>query len=366
MINKTTSDTIVLLRVILSLFVVLIHTHLPNEIRTAAFEQYREYLAVVLLSVAVPCFFFISSNLFYNSISHSWTWASYKKKLQKRFKGLSVPYIVWNTTFLLLCMLGVWIAGNSPYDFWEHNGWWRVYWDGVVIGDDNVNIWGWSLTGRFPLHGPLWYIRDLLCMVVLSPIFYLIAKNFKYISIVFFTLLFLSVPCGIRPFLSPAAWYFWFLGAWICVHRIPFVPGRSKGITFTVLSIISALLLAWVGFGAPYHGNVLFLYKVCSVFSIIYICACIARRIPVLPKWLLILSEASFFVYCFHMFILKFAHRAVDFATCYIDSILDNNFLTHLIKGGGVYLTSVACYLISKELAATYKTHISRRWEREA
>lgn len=364
MINKTTSDTIVLLRVILSLFVVLIHTHLPNEIRTAAFEQYVEYLAVVLLSVAVPCFFFISSYLFNNSMSHAWNWASYKEKLQKRFKRLGVSYIGWNTAYILLCILGVYVSGKSIHMFFEHNRWWRMYWDGCIIYQP-ANIFGWPLTQKFPILGALWYVRDLLCMVVLSPVFYWVTKKFKYISLIFFTLLFLSVPWGIRPFLSPAAWYFWYLGAWICVHRIPFVPGRSKGITFTVLSIISALLLAWVGFEAPYHGNVLFFYKICSVFSIIYICACIASRIPVFPKWLLVLSEASFFVYCFHMFILKFAHRAVDFAACCVNCILDNNILTHFIKGGGVYLTSVACYLIYKKITATYKTHVSKRWKRK-
>lgn len=113
----------------------------------------------------VPGFFFISGYLFFLSKK------TYVQKLKTRFHTLLVPYLLWNTILLSLYLIA-YVAGYpqninyrsiAEYDFIDFV---RLFWDRGTF--DNGNF--------VPLLCPFWYIRNLLIMSLLSPLFYYIIK----------------------------------------------------------------------------------------------------------------------------------------------------------------------------------------------
>lgn len=113
----------------------------------------------------VPGFFFISGFLFFLSQK------SYEQKLKTRFHTLLIPYILWNA-FLLVVYLIAYVVGY-PQDINGKNmadynliDYLRLFWDRGSF--DNGNF--------VPLLCPLWYIRNLLIMSILSPLLYYIIR----------------------------------------------------------------------------------------------------------------------------------------------------------------------------------------------
>ena len=113
----------------------------------------------------VPGFFFISGFLFFLSKKR------YPQKLETRFHTLLIPYLLWNALLLGLYII-VFIAGFpqdingksiADYTFIDYM---RAFWDRGSY--DNGNF--------VPILCPFWYIRNLLIVSVLSPLFYYIIK----------------------------------------------------------------------------------------------------------------------------------------------------------------------------------------------
>jgi hypothetical protein len=85
-----------------------------------------------------------------------------------------IPYFLWNTLLLILYIIAF-IAGFpqdingkniTDYTFIDYM---RVFWDRGSYDEGNF----------VPILCPFWYIRNLLIMSVLSPLFYIIIKNVR-------------------------------------------------------------------------------------------------------------------------------------------------------------------------------------------
>ena len=82
-------------------------------------------------------------------------------------------------------------------DLWN-NGIWHIWWD--ITG------------GTMPYDSPLWYVRDLMVMCILSPIAYLYIKRLKSWGVGIFAILYLAgVNTGVVG-LSMSAIVFFILG----------------------------------------------------------------------------------------------------------------------------------------------------------
>jgi len=161
------SDTITWLRFPLIFFIIMLHCYSVQRLE-GNHELYFKILypfSLWLGETGVPGFFFISGFLFFLSKK------SYSNKLRTRIRTLLIPYLLWN--FLLFALyLAAYATGFSP----EINGrsiadfsiadYLRLFWDRGSF--DNGNF--------VPLLCPLWYIRNLLIMSVLSPLLYYMIK----------------------------------------------------------------------------------------------------------------------------------------------------------------------------------------------
>lgn len=162
------SCAITWLRFPLIFFIILLHCYsVVNLEGHSSVNYFRAVypLALWLGESGVPGFFFISGMLFYLSKK------SYSQKLHSRLRTLLVPYLIWNTLLLLLYIVAyatghsLDINGKSIGDF-HATDFIRLYWDRGSFDNGNFT----------PLLCPLWYIRNLLIMSVLSPIFYYLVK----------------------------------------------------------------------------------------------------------------------------------------------------------------------------------------------
>ena len=110
-------------------------------------------------------FFVVSGYLFAKGIGED-GW--YAKKLHRRFKSLLVPYVFWDVAYwLLMAVLGIGsrLAGVEFGDLANVEGMMSAKWD--LLGLNPL---------CFPALGLLWYVRVLLVLCVVSPIFYALCK----------------------------------------------------------------------------------------------------------------------------------------------------------------------------------------------
>ena len=203
--NVHLSETIKWLRFPLIFLIILLHCYstvrLPGD-----HNLYFSFLypfALTLGETGVPVFFFISGFLFFLSKKH------YQQKLETRFHTLFIPYLLWNALLLGLYII-VYITGYpqdingksiADYTFIDYV---RAFWDRGTY--DNGNF--------VPILCPFWYIRNLLIMSVLSPLFYYIIKYVRELFLLAIAIWWLITPHN--AFISQTVLFF-SLGAFFSI-----------------------------------------------------------------------------------------------------------------------------------------------------
>ena len=184
------SQTIGLLRWVLMGLVVLIHTNLTADADCAGMVYgitYQWMGNVVWL--ANPLFFLISGYLFVSSDS-GFTWNVFTKKCRHRIRTWLVPYLLWNTVFLLFYGIIGFVLPSAlgeipPMQEMSAVDILKAYW---CIRGEGLN------TG--PIDGPLWFLRDLMVIALFTPLFYRIVAWHKASLIVPVLLAAIPFPLG--------------------------------------------------------------------------------------------------------------------------------------------------------------------------
>lgn len=149
-------------------FVVMMHAYL-NSMAAAgeATAWFVLFAGWMLPTFAVPLFFTVSGYLLgvksANGTAEGW-WG---KAVKKRLRTLLLPYFLWCTAFavtvLPFTVLGNHLAGRGL----TGNTCLR---EPLLSAWNLVRIYGGELRGE-PIDGPLWYVRNLFLLVLLSPVF---------------------------------------------------------------------------------------------------------------------------------------------------------------------------------------------------
>lgn len=189
--------------------------------------------------VAVPLFFVISGALFFRD----YTFYATLKKWKSRFFSLCIPYLVWNTLWLLLALLGYYTPlGN--------------FLGGVKAAFTWENILAGIFLHRF--FEPFWFIRQSILLAVLCPLIYLLLKN-RWVGLVaiaaFYAACFLGLHFSTYLFYDTDMILFYLIGAYIGIHGFQsFTSQKPKwvagaGLCVYILCCVfhgfSPLLPAW-------------------------------------------------------------------------------------------------------------------------
>lgn len=138
------------------------------------YKLIADLFSQVLARTAVPLFFLISGYLFFYKSSFSWP--MYGSKLRKRAQTLLLPYLFWNGALVGLRLLiellfpSVLSGEVKPVLDYGWCDWWDIFWAREPSEPGGMPM---------PINYPLWFIRDLMVLVVFSPLVYLWAVSLR-------------------------------------------------------------------------------------------------------------------------------------------------------------------------------------------
>ncbi|MDR1895717.1 MAG: acyltransferase [Prevotellaceae bacterium] len=324
--NELQSKTIDWLRFPLAIAVVFIHMNIVVDMQGIDYSSlsghdiYTVSVALVshvLANIAVPCFFMFSGFLFFYKTE--WNKKVYLNKIKSRTKTLIIPYVLWNiiavfifATLKLIKMDGsIAIYLKDLYD----NGLCRIFWNYSVWGEHETNMLGWLIPHYGPYLVPLWFLRDLIIMVFLSPLVYWFVKYTKYVGIILLGILYYTKIGFIIPGFSTSlfltAAFFFCLGAYFSVHEKNMVVSLRKGKLFWLLLAIVTLVLSTYYDGSEMKKYFSPLYVLSGVITAVNISSFFIERKKI--KVSDTLSKASFFIYATHgILILSWTGRLFD------------------------------------------------------
>ncbi|MCI1683077.1 MAG: acyltransferase [Bacteroides sp.] len=301
------------------------------------------FISRVLVFVAVPLFFFISAYLFFYHTSFSFE--SYKKKLKKRAHTLLIPYLFWN----LVIIVGHWMVTllspvqltSGAYKLIEDYTWW-----------DYLRSF-WAVNGSMPINGVLWFIRDLMIMMVLSPVVYFMIRYLRWIAVLLIGGIWLSgVTCDI-PQMS--AIFFFTLGAWYSINRRNFVADFKS---FFPWGILLYFIYALGTVATREYTGFVYVSNAGILLGIVAVIALTAHYVEK-GKWRasVFLTGSCFLVYAFHQLPLNIMVRILFRL---IHPVSDGQFLfIYLISPVTIILMDLLIYAILKRFLPKFTIFIT-------
>lgn len=285
--EKRLSNTIAWLRFPLIFLIIMLHCYSVQRIEGEheIFFKAVYPFALWLGETGVPGFFFISGFLFFLSKK------SYTEKLRSRFHTLFIPYVLWNLLLLLLYVIAY--AFGHPQDINGKNiveysfiDYLRLFWDRGSY--DNGNF--------VPILCPLWYIRNLIIMSILSPLLCYLIRYVRELFLIIVAVWWMTTPHN--AFISQTILFF-SLGAYFAIfNNNPLeAVDRNKGIFLTLFSVFAiGDILSHIYLGTPINLQI---HRLSLIFNI--------PAFFLLGDWCVrhgytnkILPNAAFIVFCVH------------------------------------------------------------------
>ena len=298
--HKSHSQALDLLRFPLAIIIVTVHIfgrqlESFNIADAPILSFVISFINSFLRSQSVPIYFFISGYVFFIGLE-KWDMSKWSNKLHNRKNSLLVPYLIWNTILLIAILITHWNNGIN----YSTSSILSCYWsyDGELSGV--------APTGA-PINYPLWFLRDLMVMVLITPVLFKLLKNKGELLLIFFSILWLVHFWGYIDFYVPASALFFFsFGAYMSIN------GKNVVSEFRKVSKISAIGFGLLGIVHMYlcsnsYYELAKIIKPFIVFSGLFFAFNTSA-------WLLeksyvktnkFLSSASFFIYITHSLILQ-------------------------------------------------------------
>lgn len=207
------------------------------------------------------------------------------------------------------------------FRIWQYltdNGGLHMFWDSSVWGLNIQNWLGWATPMTGPILVPLWFVRDLMVIVLLTPIIYNLIKRLNFIPIILLGLCYISgIWIQIPGFTITT--FFWFsLGAYFGIKGKNMIASIYKWrFPSYIVCICTLFPLIWLndrkgdGITVNIIGQTLYpFYVIASSFSIISIGTTLIQKgkVKVYPH----LAKVSFFVFLSHVFVLGYISNIIN------------------------------------------------------
>ena len=365
--TKVESNVINNLRFPLAFLVVLWHTPQDMVLKPLIefdfctidfFQAFIILLGENLVQISVPAFFVISGYLFYVGLQNSSEKKADKNffltKYKKRIKSLLIPYLLWNLVvvvyFLIVKIVACVYLGrdwSTVVDFIV-----KTIPDAFWVADSHetyfTNLLGIVHMEFTPIVVPLWFIRDLMVMVLISPLFYWLIRKAGEIFLFIFVVLFLTNLWIEIPGFEIRAITFFYIGAFLSVRTNNLFSFSTP--TISVLMLLSLFLSIFFGgreinieFGSHhcfitgtdtkwYFSRLFILLGTAGVF---YYSKIFLNKECLFPK---LFVDSTFFIYALHTIVLiyiihDFIIRIIGVGNCYCNLVayLSTPIITTLV-----------------------------------
>lgn len=264
-----------------------------------------------LAAISVPLFIFISGFLFFYSKDFSGD--VYKQKLKSRLRTLLIPYILWNV-IAILWQLKCFLPGISAFYLpievqispLRVLSTFLCNYNGIFV---NAHYAGWRGI-IIPIDGPLWFVRDLMVMVLLTPLFHWLIKKTGILLIGinalawFLSPLFVSkdspIECYISILVKVSFFFSW--GAYYSIGKKNFVMRfqRMKYVPYMYVFVAIADVLTN---GMDYNFYIHKVGILLGVVSIVLITSYLLENKMVKVNHTL--AHSSFFIFALHYMIIS-------------------------------------------------------------
>lgn len=281
-------DTIKQLR--LPLIVLITFAHSYSGVRVGytlwgdgwdTYEVLKIVVSQTLCKVAMPTFFVMSGYLFFANVNE-WNTKTYLGKLRRRVKTLLIPYIVWN---LLMAIKLRTFSLNIFWAFWPEAG-------------KQIDCLGHEQLMTAPANMPLWFLRDLMVVALLTPIIYIGIRKMGGWLLIILTPLYLSGVCAFIPGLSAYAIYFFILGAFLGIRKMNIIDTCMKyeKPSYFMATIFGLAMICT--FRTPVFSSLMLCFRLVGMAAVFCVAnrllSCTNKRIPQM------VCDASYFVYLAH------------------------------------------------------------------
>ena len=321
--SETLSKTISFLRFPMIVGIVFIHAQNQSLYEAAGGDVsdvpvylfVQNFFSQGVCSMCVPLFFMISGYLFF--VKTEWSKETYLKKLRRRVSTLLVPYLVY--IMLALIIFGV-LQYIMPTLISEGK---------TPIADYGVYEYAeafWMYNGEsIPFVGPLWFIRDLMVLCLLTPMIYVLVKYGKSWVLAIIVILYF---CRI-PYMGDLL--FFSVGAYFALNDLDFgeICSKYKFIWFVypIILVVDTLEKCW------FFSDCL--HKVAIILGVISFVGLAWHYVKnhgnVIPAYL---SASTFFVYAAHEPYLDQVRKV----TFMVLPLSDNIFLLEI--------EMITCYIV--------------------
>jgi len=204
------------------LAVFYLHASFPEEV-TATMRiptLVRACIAETFGHCAVPMFYAISGFLFFKGISQL---HQVLGKMRKRVKTLIVPFVIAALLFALLYLI------ISPEKFADKSPWNIFY---AIFFDAGSYM---------PMAYHLWFLRDLIIVVALSPVLFYLRKYLKLWSLPVLIILYWQFPYALFTYAM-----IWFVAGSLLLDKLERIP---RWAVFGLLAVFILLVLFRLNFG---------------------------------------------------------------------------------------------------------------------
>ncbi len=263
---------------------------------------------------SVPIYFFISGYVFF--LTAEFTERVYVRKLKNRVKSLLIPYVLWNLFSLLIffvmflpCFSSIFPnLHNLPLDF-SLSAILNTFWDasrGIIyapVSENNYAI--------YPQNNPLWFVRDLMIVVLTTPIIYLLIRRAGKWFVLFLGLMWFVLSYKDFGHLSQllSAYFFFSWGSYMSIERKDMI--REFGRVFKVSMLIYPLMslsLLWVARYLPEAYSTLKSLNIIAGLFFAYNLSAwlLTHRICKVSPFL---ASSGFFIYLAHSLVCSYLVR---------------------------------------------------------
>lgn len=339
------SKTTAIIRTPLILMVILIHNsginlhgiriddlyiNFNNLCYTDIYNITRIISVNVISRVAVPLFYILSGYYFFYKTSFTTT--TYYLKIQRRLSTIIIPYLLWNLIAIIpFYDIMLYMFRNNPMQYTIPNMY-QIFWNYNQSFSDTIDLKFVSTDSiTYPANMPLWYMRDLMVLCLISPlIHFLITKtNYLYYGLLIICAIFKKWPSFI-PF-SYSAVLFFSIGAYISIKKLTLSDVAAKlkrinkyffPILFTTISFTTCCRIET--FGLKYIFYLSFAIFLFNIFTRL----AESKYCNILES----LSHYVFFAFCIHYTDIFRTITKIPLDKLFHNNIVENSILLSIIS----------------------------------
>lgn len=333
------------LKFYLAVCVVLIHSGVNTNAAVGDISIYIRFNALLsefLFCCINPVFFVISGILFFKD-GVTLSRCDYYAKWKGRIKTLLIPYLIWNTIGMI-----TFLVKTSP-------GLLHVFpqYANVTVSAETLVKGYFAIpTSIYPYDLPLWFIRNLLIVVGLSPIIGFVVKRFRWRFLVGF--MFATVALihfyG-NCYYIPSAVLFFAFGAIVVHYQRELLTAGNAMAWVVAYLLICSIIHFLLPSDCIITELIVFVKKLIASVAAIKISVCLTNRGYNVNKFL---GSSMFFIFAFHGLFITVTSKAiarllppVTSMMCFVDFML--TFV--VLFGSSLLAFSILKYVSPRVLA---------------